>query len=210
MISGDYKTATFYGTGGKDALLFYTQFANAGSPLYTWNESLPKSIDLFAQEGVVIIFNYAAAIPEIKSRNAFLNFAVAPVPQPAAGKDKPFSYPNYWGYTVSRQSRYADLAWDFIISMTTLPQSAEDYLNRSGKPPALKSLIYQNLNEPDLGVFVKQALTAHRAAWPTPDQNKVDEIFVDAILNVVQNRMAADDALLQAQDRVTQLLSRFF
>jgi multiple sugar transport system substrate-binding protein len=206
LVSDNHRSATFNSSEGLQALNFYTGFAESGSPVYTWNESLPQDVELFSRGEAAMIFNYAASLPVIRARNAFLNFAVAPIPQSKIAPTA-LTLPDYWAYTVSRASRYPDLAWDFIIKMTTDETVAEDYLQRTKKPPALKSLINKYLNDLELGVFARQALIAR--SWFVPDKNAVREVFVNMIEAVLQKRLSPRDALQTAQDQITQLLSRF-
>lgn len=206
MISSDFKSATFATPEGVNALSFYTQFTNAGSPYYTWNPSMPNSLDSFSAENTAMIIDYASAIPLIKSKNAFIDIGIAPVPQPKAGIDRPISYGNYWGYTVSKQSANQDIAWRFIVAMTTSETNANSYLQKTGKPAALSSLLKGSyLNDPELSVFSRQALIAR--SWPEVNIARITQIFSDAIDSVNANQATPQKALSTAQDQITQLMS---
>lgn len=192
--------ASFASMQGENALNFYTQFSNQKSDAYTWDDGFEYSLDAFAKEKIPMIIDYASAIPEIKARNQFLNFAVAPAPQPQ-GAQKTVAYPNYWGYAVTKQSRNQNLAWQFIIQLTT--QQAENYLKVVKKPPALRSLIAKNLNDLDLGVFAKQALIAR--SWTQADSEAVKTIFDQMIGVVLENKATIKSALEQGQARINAL-----
>src|SRR5205807_2006719 len=74
MTSDDNRGATFAtedseNRGGKAAFDFYLQFANAGSPHYTWNDGEPYSLDSFAAGKAAIVFNYQSAIATIKNKS---------------------------------------------------------------------------------------------------------------------------------------------
>ena len=150
---------------GSNAFNFYIQFVNPASPYYTWSDSLPYSIDSFSNGKTAMIFNYSQAIPAIKSKNPFLNIGVTEMPQ-FAGVNQPVNNASYWGLSVSRQSPSWTWAWDFIINTTGNSDIAGSYLQTSHKPPALRVLISRYLNDPELGVFAKQALTAR--SWHEP------------------------------------------
>jgi len=205
MISDNIDSAAFASNEGENALSFYAQFSNPASPNYTWHDGLGKDIEAFTQEKVAMIFNYASAVNEIKSRNNFLNFGIGPVLKSAQAK-KTIAFPKYWGYTVSRQSKSPMPAWTFILYLTTDPKTAQNYLNLTQKPPALRTLINKYLNDPDLGVFASQALTAK--SWPEPDSKAVQKIFSDAIENVTSGRLSPKTALEQAQNQVTRLMQK--
>ena len=209
MTSSDFTQATFASDSGLNALNFYTQFANARNDTYTWNDQMPYSLDAFGQERVAMVFEYAAQIPDIKARNSFLNFAIAPMPQPSnfASKDYVY-YPHYWGYTVSKQSRNAGLAWNFILSFVTDEKTARDFILKTGKPPALNSLVNSFLTNPDLSVFAKQALAAR--SWPQIDAVQISQIFSQMIESVITNQADPGTTLKNAENQVTQLMQKGF
>ena len=205
IVSRDLKSVGIASKESVDALNFYTSFANPKNEFYTWNNLMLNSIDFFAEEDLGIIFNYATAIPEIKKRNPFIDIFVAPFPQPK-GASKAINYPNYWGYVVSRQSKYQTIAWQFIINLTTDPGNVKNYIEKTKKPPALLSAINQNLNHPELNVFAKQALTA--TSWPKIDSAAADQFFSEAIELINSNQARPDEALRTVQDRITDLINK--
>ena len=205
MVSDDFEKATFASSEGLDALNFYVKFADPDSPTYTWDDSFPNALDAFSEEFVAIIFDYASAISEIKAKNPFINFAVSALPQPESA-ERLVAYPDYWGYTVARQAgRYQNLAWDFIITLTTKTNNARSYFNKTQKPPALRTLINERLDDPDLNVFVKQSLIAR--SWPQINPENIEQIFSKMIESVITGS-AAKDVLRQSEEEVTRLMQK--
>lgn len=86
------------------ALDFYTQFANAGTGLYSWNPRLHYSIDSFYEGTLGMMVNYSWQYATLKQKNAKLNIGVAPLPQ-FSGK-APSNFANYWGFVVSKNKEY--------------------------------------------------------------------------------------------------------
>ncbi|MDI6734329.1 MAG: extracellular solute-binding protein [Patescibacteria group bacterium] len=208
MVGKDLNSAKLSSQEGVNAMEFYTQFSNAAKESYTWNDTMPKDLNFFSEEKVAMIFNYESALPEIKNKNAFLNIAVAPMPQPKTAK-KAITYANYWGYTVSKQSKYSDVAWDFIIELTTDEGNAKNYANATLKTPALLSLINlvaNNESNPDASIFAKQALIAK--SWPEIDPMAVSKIFSQAISYIITGQKNTIDALEQANNEIAQILKR--
>jgi ABC-type glycerol-3-phosphate transport system substrate-binding protein len=203
MTDTNFARATF-AAGGLNALDFYTHFANPANYDYTWNDALRYSTSALADGSVAMIFDYASQIAEIKNKNPFLNLAAAPMPQkdPANAKN----YADYYGYTVSAKSSYADLSWDFILLLATNKTNAQTYIKTVEKPPALNSLIQEYINDPDLSVFAKQALTAE--SWFQIDPNKVETIFSNMIESVISGRQTAAVALNQAEAQIAQLMKQ--
>ncbi len=197
----DYGKIQF-GQKGLEALNFYLQFANPNSPYYTWNENLRYSLDSFSDGSTAIVFNYASSLPLIKAKNPYLKIGISPMPQlPTA--DQPIDYANYWGLSVSNQSRYPDLAWNFILFATTNPQIAENFIQTAKKPPALRTLISKYINDPELGVFNRQSLTAR--SWRQPDEEAVKKIFSDMIESILSGRLSPQKALEQAGNEINEI-----
>jgi len=190
-----------FGSEGLSALNFYVQFANPSSPYYTWNDNLGNSLDSFSQGQTAIIFDYASRISLIKEKNPYLNIGVSPMPQ--FNQDDPKNWADYWGLAVSNQSQKSSLGWNFILFATTNSQISEIFLQTAKKPPALRSLIEKYKNDPEMGVFARQALTAR--SWPQPDSASVKKIFSDMIESVLSGRLSSQNALEQAENEINSL-----
>lgn len=206
MVSDDFLRAAFASTEGVDALRFYTQFSNGRSDVYTWNASMPSALDSFARGDAVMIFEYASAIPKIQERNNFINIGVAPVPQPQDAKIA-VTYPEYWGYTVSKQSENPALAWEYILTLVGETENAKSYLQTKNLPPALRTLITGSYaNDPDLHVFARQALTAR--SWPQANNIEIEKAFSNAIHLVNTNQRTPLKALQETAETVTDLMRK--
>ncbi|MEX1014427.1 MAG: extracellular solute-binding protein [Candidatus Paceibacterota bacterium] len=203
IINNSYTSTNFDTSNGSSALNFYTSFANPDSNNYTWNKDMKNSRQAFADEKVAMIFDYQSAIKEIKSRNPFVNLEVAPLPQ-SIGSDRKMSFTNYWGYTVSTQSNYFNVAWDFVKFMTVDTISAQDYMITTGKVPALRILINANLESADLEVFAKQTLLAR--SWPEPHPELVKDAFNNMIDDVVDKGYTPREATKRARDIINNLM----
>ena len=188
---------------GADALKFYSNFSDPKDIYYTWNDNLENSLDSFSRGNTAMIFNYASQGNNIKTKNPFLNFKAAEMPQPA-GAGKAVNFPDYWGLAVTNNSKNPDWAWDLILYLTANDSAAENYLKVSNRPPALRSLVKKYADHPELGVFAKQALSAR--SWPEIDKKAVAEIFSQMIKAVISGRLDATAAASQAEQQVTDLM----
>jgi len=204
MTDDAFSRAVFSSPEGLKALDFYMQFAKSAGTYYTWNDSFKNSIDSFANNQTAMIFAYSSEIPKIKAKNPLLNFGIQPAPQ--FNKNESINYANYWGVAVSKKSRYQKEAWDFSLALTTDIGNAMNYITITGKAPALRSIIDVNLTNPNFGVFSGQALTAR--SWPQINNTEVRKIFNNMIESVLTSRLAANKALSEAEDQVTNLMRR--
>lgn len=194
---------------GADAVRFYMGFSNPKNEAYTWNASMPSSLDAFANGTVASIFNYTNAIDKIKSKNQWINIGIAPVPYPAQAQcqneyDCRVAYARYFGYTVSRQSKLKAPAWDFILTMTTQPDVAQDYMKKTKNPPALRFLIGQVSNDPEFSAQAKQALIAR--SWQQPDRVAVSQAFSTMIDTLLDGRSLVESSLKQTEDTVNRMI----
>ena len=207
MTTPDLRGASFasYSSNnpGLQAFNFYLQFANSGSNYYAWNDDQPDSLESFSSGGVAMLFGYYSDFLRAKNKNPFLNIGIAPLPQPRTANS--VSYADYWGLAASKQSGVSGWAWDFIIYLASQPEVSRQYLEAANRPAALRSLISGNINDPILGVFSKQALTAR--SWYEADEEKINRIFDAAIAAVLNGQFDSGRALQQAQDQISQLMA---
>ncbi|MFH1192954.1 MAG: extracellular solute-binding protein [Candidatus Jorgensenbacteria bacterium] len=205
MVSTDLTQAAFNSNEGAQALRFYAQFADPKSSVYTWSDSLQKADLLWAAEQLAMIFKNSSFIAEMKAKNAFLEYRIAPMPQPGAAKI-PVAYPRYWGYGVARQTRQAALAWRFIAAFAANTELARGYAALTKRPPALLALKSAFENDPELGVFANQTLIAR--SWTQADPDAVAAIFSDAIVRAAAAPNRIPDILRGAAGQVTQLMAK--
>jgi ABC-type glycerol-3-phosphate transport system substrate-binding protein len=144
---------------GIDAIRFYTDFANPTKDVYSWNKSLPDSLDMFVQGNLAIMFGYSYDVPIIKARAPKLNFAIQPFPQ-IEGRTDPKNVADYWVETVSKKSQYPNEAWDFIQFIAAQPNIVKTFLASTGRVSAIKSLIKDETSDENVGVFAQQLLVS--------------------------------------------------
>ncbi len=177
LTPDEYPSQTISGEKGQNALEFYTRFTDPRDSSYTWNDVFSSAVEAFAEGKVAMTFGYANDTPEFRAKNPFLNFAVESAPQ--TNPDQPVNIANYWALTVSSKTGNSEMAWDFIIFATTDKEAASYYLTSTGRPPALRFLIDEYLDDSKLGVFARQALTAR--SFYQGDDVAVRTIFDKAI-----------------------------
>lgn len=204
MTGSDNSTVSLTGNGGTAtpgpaAFDFYLRFSNAGSPYYTWSDSMGNSEDSFAQGKTAIIFDYASSLAAIKAKSPFLNIGIAPMPQPDNATIA-VNYPKYSGLAVNKNSASVAGAWSFLVSLTTSPANENIYIADTGEPPALRTAIQAHLTDPNFSVFAAQALTAR--SWHENDSAKFDGIMNTAIKDVLNGSSDSTDALTEAQSEM--------
>lgn len=189
---------------GEISLQFYTDFANPARQVYTWNDRQHYSIDAFTEGNTAMMFNYSHQIATLRDRASRLNFGVAPMPQ-ILGSPVAVNYANYWSPAVSKQSKHPDLAWKFIVHLSSA-KGATMYLNASSRPAARRDLIELQKSDPDLGIFATQSLSAK--SWFQVDSSAIETIFGDMIDSINFGSVSIRDALQSAENKVSVLMAR--
>ena len=185
-------------------LNYYTSFANPASPNYNWNTRSDYSIDAFANGRAAFLISYSYTAASIKQKNPNLNFDVSAMPQPDLSQPA-VNFANYWGEAVSKQSKAPNTSWDFLNFISS-KSSLDQYYAKDKMPSSRLDLISLQVQDPDIGVFANGNLTAK--SFYKPDQVKMDDIFGQAIDNVILNGMSSQQALQQAQAKAATLVSQ--
>lgn len=188
---------------GQRALTFYTDFANRGKKVYTWNLQQDYSIDAFAEGETAVMFNYSYHIPTVRAKNPRLNFGIAPMTQIAGSSESNYiTFAAYWPLTVANASTSPEAAWRLVRWLTN--QESARALNAAGStPPARRDSVVELQRDPDIGVFAEQALVAR--SWQRVDIGATDVIFNAMIDDVVSGNATAGEVLRRGQDQLNSL-----
>lgn len=183
------------------ALAFYTDFANPGKEVYTWNAKQPNSLDAFTQGKVALFFGYNYHLPIIRARAPRLNLALASLPQIPGNPVVNFA--NYWGWTVSKKTKNGDLAWNLLNFMRT-PEENVKYLRAAQRPAALRSQLAAQLEDENIGVFAAQVLTS-QTWYRGANAKAADDAFIDMIdMASIGTPEAFSQSLQVGLDKVNQ------
>lgn len=197
---------------GLEALRFYTDFANPSKEVYSWNKEMDDSLKLFINNQLAMMFGYSYHLPTIKAEAPKLNFAISKLPQIENGGQS-INYANYWVETVSKKIMTnpenlkkggdyprlkRDAAWDFVQFITKEDQ-AKVYIAKSKRPTALRSLVEQQTQIPELGIFASQVLTAK--SW----YRGKDALAAETIFNqMIDESVANQEDIVGTMDRAVQ------
>jgi len=187
---------------GRQALIFYTNFASPGLKVYTWNQDQHYSLDAFIEGKVAMMLNYNYQLPSVKARSAHLQVAVAPLPQ-ISKTSKKTTFANYWAQAVGRGSKNQAEAWKFLAWLSS-QEISRQYLEVTQKPAARRDLIEEQKKDDQLGVFAEQALYAR--SWWEIDNLAIERIFAEMIEGLNSGKITAENALRQAVAQANLLL----
>ena len=201
------KNVTFHKSSGEgynpglEALRFYTDFANPAKEVYCWNDSLDDSLKMFMEGKAAMMFGYSYHLPTIKSQAPKLNFNISKLPQ-INNSSRKVNYANYWVEVVSQKSSEKDAAWDFL-SFATQKDQAKTYLEKTNKPTALRSLIEEQKESKEIGVFAEQLLTA-KSWYQGYDPLVMEKIMKEMIGEANKNPKNLGTIIERGAERVQQ------
>jgi len=161
----------------EQALQFYTDFAQPTKEVYTWNDKMPNSLDAFTRGQAAFFLGFGYNLPIIRARAPKLIFAIASAPQ--INLEAPINYASFWVETVSKKTKYSNEAWDFLLFAADA-KNVVKYLDKASKTTALRELVADEKENPDLTVFANQLLTA-KNWYRGKDWTKTDAAFVKMI-----------------------------
>ena len=188
---------------GLEALRFYSDFANPTKEVYSWNNSLPNSLDFFIQGKLAFMLGYSYHLPTIKTSAPKLNLGIAPLPQ-IEGSKKSINFANYWVEGVSKKSKHINEAWDFI-QFATNAENIKPYLKSTNKPSALRSVAKEQLEDEDVGIFASQVLTS-KTWYKGRDFEAAEKIIHEMIEATSANEARIAEIISLGANKVQQTL----
>lgn len=189
---------------GMDALRFYSDFANPAKEVYSWNAALPNSLEMFIQGKLAMMFGYSYHLPQIEGKAPKLNFSVAPLPQ-IEGNPQKFNIANYWVEAVSKKSEFQEEAWDLVQFMAK-KDNVQTYLGKTNKPTALRALVEEQSQDPVVGIFADQVLTA-KSWYKGNDAIAMETIMKEMIDEVNAGQVEVRLSIKQAARKVQQTVN---
>jgi len=183
LIPSFVKDGTY--NPGLEAIRFYSDFANPTKESYSWNSGLPNSLEMFISGNLALMFSYSYDLATIKAQAPKLNFSVAKFPQIEGNPPTNINFANYWVETVSKKSTHQNEAWDFI-QFITKEEQAKIYLESTNRPTALRSLVDEQRQKEEIGIFADQVLTA-KSWYKGKNVFAAEEAIKEMIDSILEN-----------------------
>lgn len=185
-------------------LKFYTDFSNPLKDVYSWNKSLPNSIDVFSADNLAFYFGYASELQSLVNKNPNLNFLPAPVPQ-IKNADFKLTSARVTGIAISAFSKNFNTAF-IASSLLANSDFAFKFASALGIAPARRDLLAVKQTDAYMPIFYSSALYAR--GWLDPSPEDTDDIFRNMIDKVLSNSMTVEDAITDASAKLSLLLVR--
>jgi ABC-type glycerol-3-phosphate transport system substrate-binding protein len=185
-------------------LQFYTDFTNPTSPNYTWNRSLPNSVNAFSAEDVAFYFGFASELNSLINRNPNQNFLSAPIPQFKNINDKT-TIARVTGIAVSAFTKNQSASISAAGQLAT-GDFSQKVANALFIAPARRDLLTARPTDQYMPIVYNSALFAR--SWVDPSPRDTDVIFRGMIENTVSGLMTASNAVNDAGSKINLLFNR--
>jgi len=212
IVTQDELSKSGYGTvlSGKlnydispaeSALRFYTEFSNPAKTSYSWNRSLPSSLDMFIAGDLAVYFGYASELFEISRKNPHLNFDVAEVPQTKDSLRKT-TFGRMRGLAILRSSKNITASFQTAILLSD-NKFVSVLSNELKLPPVRRNLLAQKPTDAYLSLFYDSALISR--AWIDPSPNDTESIFRNMVERVVSGSSSVGESVTTANREMEKL-----
>ncbi|MFZ2523067.1 MAG: extracellular solute-binding protein [Minisyncoccia bacterium] len=183
---------------GQSALDFYTQFSNQTSPMYTWNRSLPSSLNSFLSGNLAIYIGFSSELFQILQKNSNLNYDVTIVPQIKDTK-KRIVYGKMLAMAISKQSKQVGAAFTFMSALTE-PKALSALEKINSLPPVRRDMLSSVPSDAYRNVFYNSALIAHSFIDPNP--SATSRIFKNMVESITSGKSRVSESLSRASSEL--------
>lgn len=182
---------------------FFIEFSNPSNTAYSWNRSLPNSLDMFTGGKLAFYLGRASELFGIESVNPNLSFDVTQTPQIKDSNIKR-TYGEIYSVVINKKSGNLNSAFQ-IATMFAFGDASKELSVSASLPPAGRALLSSKPTDPYLFTFFNSSIITR--SWPDPDEDKTDATFSELIENVLSNRMTLGEAINKAHGQI-ELINR--
>lgn len=178
------------------AVVFYTQFANPRSTLYSWNRGLPTAKSWFLSGSLATYFGFASELFDLRSKNPNMNYDVAPLPQIRTGKTRT-TYGSMYGFSIVRRAPDPSSIYAIIKALTS-PEALSILSTTSFLPPVRRDMISSGSKDPYQQVFYDSALISR--GWLDTNAVRTSKIFQTMVESITSGRAETLEAIQTAHE----------
>jgi ABC-type glycerol-3-phosphate transport system substrate-binding protein len=183
---------------------FFVEFSNPSNTAYSWNRSLPNSLDMFTGGKLAFYIGKASELFKIESANPNLSFDVTQIPQIKNTKVKR-TYGEIYAIVINKKSNNLTSALG-VAGTIDQGEDAKSFSTSLSLPPVTRALLSDRPNDPYLFTFFNSALISR--SWFDPDKGKSDLIFKELIENRLSSNLLTGQAINKAQAEFELLLDK--
>lgn len=189
---------------GREALNFYANFSSPDKDNYTWNSSMPNSVEAFVSGKTAMIIDYPSLRDRLtKEAPEFKSYQTAKMPQ-ISESQAPVNFGSFMIEAVTNAAKEGKQspAWGWVLSYmkTENSQAITDIIHR----PSPHLSLTEARAKAEKGIISQQALTV-KVPYKRRHE-EFDAAFLTMIRNVTKHSQPVEDALNQTNDKINELL----
>lgn len=185
----------------QSVLTFYTDFANPRKPIYTWNNSLGNSRDIFTAGDSNFYLGPASEYPLLEDKNPNLDIDWEPVPS-VRGSETRTGYVDVAGIAIVRNSDRINSAYSSAVALTR-ERPLVEWSQVTGLPSVRRDIA--SILVPDSYLENLQDIALVSTSWLDPDPQATDEIFSNMISSLNSGQARISEAARRASEEVNLL-----
>lgn len=194
------ESLDFSASPSQAAVNFYTQFANPSRTVYSWNRSLPNSLDSFIAGDVAMYFGFASEFATIRQKNPNLNFDVAVIPQSKSGSRA--TYGKVLALAIPKTTPNVERAFA-VVRHFIEPNATAFMSDILFLPPVRRDLLAKQPQNAFMQTFHDSALISKNVYDFNPEET--NNIFKRMIESVVSGRLTTSEAVIRANGEINTL-----
>lgn len=184
-------------------LNFFTQFANPARDVYSWNRSLPSSLNSFLAGDLAMYLGFASEINTIRAQNPNLDFDITTMPQSQNSNERKV-FANMKAVAISRNSVNVVSAFNAALILGG-PAFQEVLSRETGLPPVRREMLQADPSNRFDTILYTSALWSHGILEIERDQTAV--ILQSMVESFVTGRFSSSQAVTRAREEMEILLN---
>lgn len=186
------------------SLNFFTQFSNPARDVYSWNRSLPSSLNQFLAGDLAMYLGFASEVDDIRSKNPNLDFDMTTMPQSSNSSDRKV-FGNMTILSIARNSKNPVEAYR-IISLLSSPDFLSAFNEVLGLPPVRRDMLLADPSDPTQSILFTSALWSRGVL--EIDSKETNNILQNMLESFTTGQFGSDQALQRAQEEMELLLRK--
>lgn len=178
----------------REAVSFFLAFSDPTGGEYTWNRALPSNLDMFLSGRLAFYIGRASELFAIQRQNPNLNFDVMEIFQPE-GAIRATTFGSMVGVSMLKTAPNPSAAY-LALGAIAGDASVDTLSKQLSLPPAKRSLLLVQQENPYVSVFFRAALNAF--AWPDPNPAATEGVFRGMMQAITSGRSGIETAINEA------------
>ncbi|MFZ2593325.1 MAG: extracellular solute-binding protein [Minisyncoccia bacterium] len=190
----------------QSALRYYSEFSNPSKKIYSWNKSMPNSLEAFVAGDLAIYLGTASELNTIEEKNPNLSFDIAQIPQIRGGGTKDvrtITAGTLYVLAIPKTSKNPGGALTIAYALTT--GDASKLWEKKLRIPSPQRALLVSDPKNALASTSREAALRIRL-WPDPEPEKTQDILYRMVERVSSGADRLSESVQRADAELKILL----